>query len=262
MNDDVCKLSSATDLMLCGGKASALARLMQAGFRIPNGFVVTTKKPQIPRKVIEKLCEELDSPYLAVRSSAVMEDGMENSWAGQLETFLNVTPVDVPSKIKLCQQSVNSQRAKAYAKNNSGTHQTAVIVQEMIQAEISGVAFSVHPVTQDTSSMVIESVLGLGEALVSGSVTPDTYVISKKTLKPTEINVGNQTKKLVLKKNTNTWQIIKNGHYQKLSNLDIEKISKLIIELEKFCGFAIDVEWAKWQDQFYVLQCRPITTLT
>ncbi len=126
--------------------------------------------------------KELDCEYVAVRSSATSEDGKNHAWAGQLETFLNVNESTIIESVKECWCSVFSPRALFYRIKNNDISDVAVavVVQKMVQSEVSGVAFSVNPTNNNFNEIVIESVLGLGEAIVSGSVTPDTYIVNKK----------------------------------------------------------------------------------
>lgn len=118
----------------------------------------------------------------AVRSSATAEDGAEHAWAGQLDTYLNISPSNIPDKVRDCWASLFTPRAIFYRteKKLHDTHiSVAVVVQSMIQSESAGVAFSVHPVTENRDEIVIEGSYGLGEAVVSGEVTPDSFVVSK-----------------------------------------------------------------------------------
>ena len=140
----------------------------------------------------------------------------------------------------------------------------AVVVQKMVESEISGVAFSVNPVTQDTNQLVIEAGYGLGEAVVQGLTTPDNYIVDKKELSLVEINVNEQKKGLFRKSNQGSeWRDIpvEKKDDQKLSGLEIIKLAELILNIEKHYGFPVDVEWAYEDGKFYITQSRPITTL-
>ncbi len=207
--------------------------------------------------------KKLDSEYVAVRSSALSEDGKEHAWAGQLETFLNIDEVDLVDNIKKCWVSGFSPRAIFYRIKNSEIDNisVAVVVQKMVQSDISGVAFSANPTTNDLDQLVIEAVLGLGEAIVSGKVTPDKYIVSKKdnSIKNKEIKC--QKMKLVKTNNTTNWKDIDDGDNQKLEDKMIIQLSNMIKKLESFYGFPVDVEWGIENNSIYILQCRPITTL-
>ncbi len=132
----------------------------------------------------------------------------------------------------------------------------------MVQSEISGVAFSAHPISNNNTQIVIEAGWGLGEAIVSGQITPDTYIADKKTGQPIEKHVAQQNKMLV--KNTageTIWESIgARGGDQKLTDNQIIMVSEQTKKLEVFFKYPVDVEWAIWNDTIYILQCRPITT--
>lgn len=261
-------LKDSDEPKLVGGKAAALGQLVLAGFNVPPGFVITTLAGPLPNKFLEPKIlaafDKLGTNVVAVRSSAGNEDGENTAWAGQLDTILNVARKDLLEKVIACQQSVSSKRALAYAAHQNKTSgQVAVLVQKMIQSEVAGVAFSVHPVTQDNSQIIINAALGLGEAVVSGEVTPDSYVIDKKSDKVIEKIISEQTQKLSRhKKGGNIWRLAgQKGFKQKLSSEQISKLTKAVIDLEKFYNFPIDIEWAFSSNQLFILQCRPITTL-
>ena len=250
-----------------GGKAFALGEMLKAGFKVPEGFVITSKFPaqveELEAQILASF-DSLNSEYVAVRSSALHEDSQGASWAGQLDTFLNVDREHLLEYIQKCQRSADSERAKSYAKQQrlpSGS--VAVIVQQMIQSEVSGVAFSVHPVTKNRGQIVIEAAFGLGEAVVSGEVTPDTYITDKATNKILEKHVTAQSKKLAqAASGQSAWQPLNKAlQEQKLSDEQILELAKLIAKIEAFYSFPVDVEWGLVGNEFYILQCRPITTL-
>ena len=134
----------------------------------------------------------------------------------------------------------------------------------MVESEESGIAFSVHPVTQDKNQLIIEAGFGLGEAIVSGQITPDSYVILKNKLNILDKNVNIKDRAMYRKKSGgNEWKDLPNkiGEKQVLSDEEILKLSRLIIKIEEHYGFPVDVEWAKEKEKFYIVQSRPITTL-
>jgi pyruvate,water dikinase len=140
----------------------------------------------------------------------------------------------------------------------------AVVVQKMIDSEISGIAFTVHPVTQDRNQMIIEAGYGLGEAIVSGSVTPDSYVISKRDYSLIDINIAAQDREIIKGASGGTkWvKISKNrSEKQKLTGKQIVELAKICAGIEKHYKFPCDIEWAYKQGKFYITQSRPITTL-
>jgi pyruvate,water dikinase len=267
MSKVIYSLADATDSSLVGGKASALGKLISAGFDIPEGFVLATTAQTFTSELRSEVLHwfnELTADFVAVRSSAIAEDGTNAAWAGQLDTFLNTSHSDLLKNIERCWRSSQSARAKSYAAQReveSGA--VAVIVQKMIQGEVSGVAFSAHPITQNDQQIVIEAGLGLGEAIVSGQITPDTYVVQKSPQTLLEKHISAQTKRLVKNALGETnWQPLENeGKSQKLSDANIIALSNLVEKIENYFGYPVDIEWALYSGKLYVLQSRPITTL-
>lgn len=215
---------------------------------------------------IDKIIEEKFSNYLssnkryAVRSSAVAEDGKSYAWAGQLSSFLNVEADKITDYIKECWASAFSPRAIYYRKKiNALTNMpVAVVVQEMIDSDYSGVAFSVNP-TSNSDEIVVESVAGLGEAIVSGSITPSTFFLFKDILKVREQRLSKQKKLAHCTANGIEW--LDNIEIQQIDLEQITRIAEAVIGIEKFCGFPVDVEWAVKDGKLFILQARPITTL-
>lgn len=196
------------------------------------------------REEINKYFQQLNTKYVAVRSSATAEDNSMAAWAGQLNSYLNTTEKELIKNIKNCWASLFTPRAifyrfeKGLEKNKISV---AVVIQEMINSEIAGIAFSVHPVTQNHNHAIIEAAFGLGEAIVSGAITPDSYTVDKKNLNIVETNI--KTNKPILDPE------------------EILDLTKLIKKIEKHFNFPVDIEWAKQKNIFYILQSRPITTL-
>lgn len=236
------------------------------------------------KKIFLAEFKKLKAKYVAVRSSATAEDSAVASWAGELETFLNTTEKNIPENVKKCWSSLFTQRALFYAfekqvftkkhqqKIRAGTSKmkdsypvsVAVVVQKMVQSEISGVCFTVHPVTQDKNQMVIEAGYGLGEAIVSGQITPDTYVIDKRDWSLADINFSEQSRMIVKKKGEGVeWKPVakKIKNRQKLAGKQIIELAKLCDRLEKQYRHPQDVEWALEKGKFFITQSRPITTL-
>lgn len=205
----------------------------------------------------------LDCEYVAVRSSAISEDGKNSAWAGQLESFLNVRESDVIDAVKKCFLSNFSKRAIFYRIKNTDISDisVAVVVQKMVQSEVSGVGFSVNPINNNPNECIIESILGLGEAIVSGSVSPDTYIIDKDINQIKSKDIKNQNRKLIKVNEENEWIDINDGNLQKLDDNMIIELFDIIKRLEEFYGFPVDVEWGSKDSEIYILQCRPITTV-
>lgn len=242
-----------------GGKGYSLINMFHAGFKVPNGFVIPANLVLNDNTInqIMDAFDQLNVQYVAVRSSATVEDGNNNSWAGQFSSYLNVSRDELISNIKNVHESVNNYQANVYSeKIKSENIKMAVIVQEMVNATESGIAFSMNPVNQDNSVVVIEAGLGLGEPIVSGMITPDYYEVTKvdKNIKK---NINNQTKALF----QNGYNELDNekSSNQKLSDDKITKIRETVIELENHFNLPIDVEWAYDNDELFVVQARPIT---
>ncbi len=215
---------------------------------------------------ILKFYKNLDCKFVAVRSSATSEDSASAAWAGQLNSYLNTTEETLLENIQKCWASLFTPRAIFYRFENKLSKDkisVAVVVQKMVDSEESGIAFSVHPVTQDENQIIIEAGFGLGEAIVSGSITPDSYVIDKQGFSILDINVIEQTKALYKKtKGGNEWKELEGkGKKQVLTEKEIIELSKLIVKIENHYGFPCDIEWAKENGKFYIVQSRPITTL-
>lgn len=203
---------------------------------------------------------------VAVRSSATAEDSKVASWAGELETYLNVTEKKLIPSVMKCWSSLFTPRAIFYRfekKLHRKPVSVAVVVQEMVQSEVSGIAFTVHPVTKDYNQMVIEAGFGLGEAIVGGQITPDTYVIHKDDFSILDISVSEQTMAVVKTPRGNIQKKLnpKTGGKQKLTGRQIIELAKLCKKIEQHYRHPQDIEWAWAKDQFYITQSRPITTL-
>ncbi|MDP2631176.1 MAG: PEP/pyruvate-binding domain-containing protein [Candidatus Uhrbacteria bacterium] len=225
----------------------------------------------MPNDLIDEIKNEfnkLNAEFVAVRSSATAEDSATAAWAGQLETYLNATSEDLITNVQRCWASLFTPRAIFYRAEQGLSQEqvsVAVVVQKMIDSEISGVAFSVHPVTENVNQIIIEASYGLGEAVVSGQVTPDSYVVSKSDFKIVSKSVHVQDRALVRSViGGNEWQKISGykGNAQVLSDLQIAEVANTVIEIENHYGFPVDIEWTYAEDKLYILQSRPITTLS
>lgn len=211
--------------------------------------------------------KSLDVQFVAVRSSATDEDSASAAWAGQLESYLNTTEENLLGNVKKCWASLFTSRAIFYRLQKKLLQckiSVAVVVQKMVESEKSGVAFSVHPITRDKNQLIIEAAFGLGEAVVSGQVTPDSYVVEKQQLRIIDKDIQLQLRGLYRAKNGgNEWRNIfeDQGEKQVLSDINILKLSKTILQIEEYFGFPVDVEWAMENNEIYILQARPITTL-
>jgi pyruvate,water dikinase len=205
--------------------------------------------------------------FVAVRSSATAEDLPDASFAGQQETFLNVQADDLIERVKECWASLFSQRAIYYRNRQGFPHDEvdiAVVVQEMVPAEKSGVLFTSHPSTGDPR-IIIEAAWGLGEAVVSGSVSPDNYVVDKESGEAETITVAD--KKVMMLKDEETGETVEQPvpdekrSKRVLSDDEIAELARLGRQVEDHYDAPQDVEWAVYDGEIYMLQSRPITTI-
>lgn len=243
------------DEKIVGGKAYNLDILTKNGIPVPKWFVVTSTEESF--KVRE------DKLY-AVRSSAVGEDGSGNSFAGQMESFLYVKAEDIKARIQDVINSANSDRIRFYREQNGLSNEdikVGVIVQEMINSDISGVAFSSNPITGKRGEIVISSVFGLGEELVSGELNADTYSVENGKITK---NIAEKPYKIVFdeEKGFGTKQVEnENSSTSSLTDKQIKEIAQEVKKIVEIYGKPQDIEWAYENGKLYILQARPITTL-
>ena len=207
-----------------------------------------------------------EDPFVAVRSSATAEDLPDASFAGQQETFLNITAPDLLDRVRRCWASLFTQRAIYYRQNQGFDHAVvdiAVVVQEMVDAEKSGVMFTSHPSTGD-STMIIEAAWGLGEAVVSGAVSPDNYVVTRD---PRDVDVTVADKKVKHVRDDESGETVEvdvpadDRERRVLSDEEIDRLVELGKLVEDHYESPQDVEWAMADGEEYMLQSRPITTI-
>jgi rifampicin phosphotransferase len=263
-----------------GGKGASLDRLARLGFRVPPGFCLTTSafrahlaampspsadrtddvgraiaaSPMEPRVLTELLdaLAELEQVVrepgwdvrLAVRSSAIGEDGSHASYAGLHETELDRTPDEVPDAVRRCWASLWSAPALAYRARRGiplDDAAMAVVVQQLVPADAAAVAFTRHPVTGNDAQLVVTAVRGLGDAMVSGTVTPDTFVIDRADPDSVEITRGDDPE-------------------QSIDTVELRGLVETCLAIEAAYSRAVDVEAALVGGRWYLLQARPITT--
>lgn len=204
--------------------------------------------------------------FVAVRSSATAEDLPEASFAGQQKTFLNISGSEnVLKAVRMAWASLFEARAIYYRQIHNFDHLKvglAVPVQKMIQSEKSGIMFTIDPVTNDKEHLVIEAGFGLGEAIVSGSVTPDRYVVNKSDFKIEIKEVNAQPWKIAKVDNENKHITLeqKEQKEQKLTDEEIVDVAEIGVQIEKHYNFPQDTEWAIEGGKIYFVQSRPITT--
>ncbi len=235
----------------------------------------TIKKLILNTRLPKDLADEIRVAYrnlggfpVAVRSSATAEDLPEASFAGQQATFLNTIGADnvVESTIQ-CYASLFEARAIYYRIINKFDHMKvglSAVVQNMVQSDKSGILFTVDPVTENKDNIVIEAGYGLGEAIVSGSVTPDRYIVDKNTFEIIEKEINKQTWKIVHAKNGGDRHAsveAKLQKSQKITDIEIIKLAKIAKNIEDHYGKPQDTEWAIENGSVYFVQSRPITTL-
>ena len=214
---------------------------------------------------LKKQRGELIGEYFAVRSSAVAEDLADASFAGQQDTYLNVRREDVIRMILTCWASYWNARAMKYRHDASKDHLSqgmAVVVQKMVKSDISGVMFTADPVTGE-DRVIIEASWGLGESIVSGLVTPDSYVLAKDTLEVKDFTVNTKEQGYYLTDGKNQlMDIPKEKAEARCADDDILKlIAEQGLALEKHFGHPQDIEWGVEDGKVYILQSRNITTL-
>ena len=269
-----------TDLPRVGGKGLNLGKLTRAGFPVPNGFCVTTAayrlsveglseqnessvraievSPELVTEIRTAL-EKLQTATVAVRSSATAEDLAEASFAGQQDTFLNVPPDEVLEALKACWASLWSERAIAYRQTQGIADEglaMAVVIQEMCEADVSGVLFTVAPFSENAA--IIESNWGLGESVVSGAITPDSFHVSRETGEILERNIATKCEMVTaggVSEVPATQQDVPS-----LTDAQLKALTQLGMRVETHYGQPMDIEWALADGQFVLLQSRYITT--
>jgi pyruvate, water dikinase len=261
---------ACADVRVAGGKGASLAAMTGAGLPVPPGFLIPAhalagavdgpklrelarardweraqalvRAAEPPWEAIAQAYERLGGGPVAVRSSACAEDSETASFAGQQETYLNVSGAEeVCARVVECWASFFTERALFYRarKGSLDDLAMAVVVQRMVEPEKSGVLFTVDPVQRRRDRMVAEAVRGLGEQVVSGAVTPDHYVLDR---------TG----------------VVKREHLQDggvLTADELARLAKLGRGLEERFGGPQDIEWAIASGEIYLLQSRPVTTL-
>jgi pyruvate,water dikinase len=231
-----------------GGKAKGLYSLIDLNYNVPPFIVIPWDQRKEASSIISELIEggflSVDKRY-AVRSSANIEDGKDESFAGIFESILNAKVEDLPDKIQSVLDTVNAERTNIYHNEPEGASkiEMSVIVQEMIHADHSGVAFSIDPVTFE-HKQIINAAKGLGDKLVSGEITGDQYAVK---LDFVEKRKGGDPKSI-------------DKDYI-LSDEDIWRVSEALDAISDTLEYPVDIEFCFEQNKLYLLQVRPITAL-
>jgi len=236
----------------------------QASRAIRSAFQNYSIPPDLVQEILQAY-QALGSPYVAVRSSATAEDLPELSFAGQQDTFLNVMGESSLLKAIIdCWSSLWTARAISYRSHSGISHKDislAVIVQKMIDSETSGILFTANPLTGARCQSVIDASFGLGEAIVSGMVEPDEYVVNHKLAGIVNIKLGSKESQVVPQIGGGTVQVTSNERHQALSNSQILELADVGQKIAKHYGAPQDIEWAVERGIIYILQSRPITSL-
>ena len=269
-----------------GGKAANLSRLA-VGHRVPPGFCLTTAAfdraqtndsnpsalPPALRDGLAAAYWELaercgvSAPCVAVRSSSVDEDGGSASFAGQHESYLNVVGLDaVAGAVRRCWESACTSRAVEYRRRQGLALESvrlAVLVQRLVAADVSAVVFSANPVTGSREEVVIEAGWGLGESIVGGTITPDTYVVRKEDLAVVSQTISEKTRMTVPVRGGT--REVETPRFLRarpaLDEVQTVEMVRLAMDLEREMGCPVDVECAYEDGRLYLLQCRPVTAL-
>lgn len=250
---------------LIGGKASALARLSEAEALIPDWFAVTDI---VSEAEILAAADELNAELYAVRSSAMSEDGAEHSFAGQFDSYLYVSREDLLEKIASVMASGSSAHLETYLSSksiNAESNRVAVIVQKMILPRASGVAFSADPVTGDLEKTIISALWGTGSALVSGDADADTWAVVRGEIRETII-ARKTTMHVAGSENPEGVKSVavtdSEQDIPSLSEEQILQVANLVNRCADHFGCPQDIEWAIENEILYLLQSRPLTTLS
>jgi pyruvate,water dikinase len=272
--------TACQDAAQVGGKAANLSKLA-AAHRVPPGFCVTAKAytrwggDWVPAALYEgvavayamlgKRCG-VEAPSVAVRSSAVDEDGGAASFAGQHETYLNVIgALPVADAVARCWASARSERALEYRRQQglSGDGRPAVLVQQLVPADVAAVVFSANPVTGARDEVLINASWGLGESIVGGTVTPDAWTLRRGDLSVASRQIGEKRRMTVRAPDgTREVEVPRLMRAQPaIHEGQAAEMARLALALENEMGWPVDIECAWNAGQLYLLQCRPITTL-
>ncbi|MCG8702169.1 MAG: PEP-utilizing enzyme [Bacteroidales bacterium] len=280
-------INTSPSLVEVGGKAFNLFLLRKLGLRIPDWVVIPSstlegllksqhreasqdniKELNVPAEIIREIKNRFktanNTTRFAVRSSAVAEDGKLHSFAGQFESFLHVSVNELEDKIKEVWASAYAQQVNDYYRDMKLEQKQgiAVIIQEMVDAEVSGVGFGINPVNGDVNTRVISSVYGLGSGLVSGELDADTYFLNGKLY---DSKIANKSHYFsfdrnlgkITKKNCSDEQALSSS----LDKKQLEEVNQHLKQLKQFFNKPQDIEFAFYQGDFYLLQSRAITAV-
>ena len=276
-----------------GTKALNLVKLKQSNWPVPNGFIVLPNtfhkfiefnklslhdshiqqkiiKGQIPENIYIEIIDAFNVikknfNAVAVRSSSSAEDLDNASFAGQYETYLNVqTKEELIQKIKLCWASIFAERVQSYLDTmaiDTNNLSMSIVIQGLLIPETSGIIFSQNPITDNLNECIINVSYGLGESIVSGMVTPDTFIVNKSTFEIDKQLGLKEMKTLACGEGISeveTTEVEKNSYC--INDNIAQELAKYTQKLESSFGYPVDIEFGIQQHEIYILQVRPITT--
>jgi phosphoenolpyruvate synthase/pyruvate phosphate dikinase len=261
-----------------GGKAGNLGRLARK-YPVPPGFCLTAdalaqRRPADYQEIILQAYAMLEQfvgqaePGVAVRSSGIDEDGKSASFAGQYETFLNVRGAGaVLAAVDRCLHSAFAPRALDYRLQNglnSADGRLAVLVQQLVPADVSAVIFSANPINGRRDEIVITASWGLGESVVGGTVTPDTYTIRHHSAAHITAQISDKARMTVPAAAGTTEVAVPRllRRQRTLTDAQLLEMAQMALALADEMRYAVDLECAWHQGKLFLLQCRPITTLS
>ncbi len=264
--------SSYLNSEILGGKGLNLMLLIKHGFHVPPFWIIRAdslfelfKETDVPSLdfLDSWIFEEHSATHFSVRSSAIREDSSNFSFAGQFCTMLNVPVADLKSAVIQVWKSLNSPSIRSYCEEHQLElpDRMAIVIQEMITSEVSGVAFGINPVNGRRDEVVISSVFGLGEGLVSGELDADTYRVNEQN---TEVKISPKTKKLIRAQNGSTnWVQVEEElqNTSSLSELQVQQICEVLKQLRKVYKRPQDIEFAVENGELFLLQTRPVTAI-
>jgi pyruvate,water dikinase len=259
IRDELAKIDKASD-----------DTLVEASSRIREAFERCEIPKDLEKEIVAsyKRLFEGDKPsFVAVRSSATAEDLPDASFAGQQETFLNVIgEKDLFDKVRKCWSSLFTARAISYRERQGFAHEDvklAVVVQKMVNSDVSGIMFTVDP-SSGSKEIIVEAGYGLGEAIVGGEVTPDTYKVDRSTMEIKQKRLSVQKWKYTRGTDGSTVKVdvkpeLENA--QKISDRRIIEVAEIGRQIEIHYGKPMDIEWCVEKDKVYIVQARPITAI-
>lgn len=275
----VLPLGTAAAAEAVGGKAAGFAILAAAGLAFPAGFVLSadvyrhagtlgwkegTPIPATISAAVSQALADLPGNAFAVRSSAVAEDGAEASFAGQFETIVGVSREGVASAIARCWSSAGNGRALSYRAAVRKEQAMGVIVQPLVAANVSGVIVTVDPITGDGSTLLVNASFGLGEAVVSGLVTPDEYRIARADGCVVSATIAAKEVEIVRGLDGTLEERALPVDRSTARTLEGEQLRALwqdALAAEAVLGRPADLEFAFADGRLLWLQCRPLTAL-